>query len=288
MKILKSTMDYVFFSENLKRYYPKVYNELTEILSKHDVHYGVLKGTADYWCRDYMPVQVDSNSFVQFKYHPDYLEGLRDYETSTETSIELAKTLLPNSSICVSSIVADGGNFTLTSIKKGGEYTPIIVMAEKIFIENPDMDRKYLVSQLENLFPNHKLLFLPWDRSDACGHTDGILHAVGCNKVLVNLKVYPDDIAAKMRSQLESYFKVIDLELSYYHNMSWAYINMIHTRNVIIIPGVGRSTDEEALKHIKKLFPEYEGRIYQVQMQSIVRRGGGALNCLSWTPTIYK
>ena len=53
-------MDYVFFSENLKRYYPKVYNELTEILSKHDVHYGVLKGTADYWCRDYMPVQVDT------------------------------------------------------------------------------------------------------------------------------------------------------------------------------------------------------------------------------------
>ena len=46
-------MDYVFFSENLKRYYPKVYNELTEILSKHDVHYGVLKGIADYWCRDY-------------------------------------------------------------------------------------------------------------------------------------------------------------------------------------------------------------------------------------------
>ncbi len=59
-------MDYVFFSENLKRYYPKVYNELTEILSKHDVHYSVLKGTADYWCRDYMPVQVDGNSFVQF------------------------------------------------------------------------------------------------------------------------------------------------------------------------------------------------------------------------------
>ena len=30
MKILKRTMDYVFFSENLKRYYPKVYNELTK------------------------------------------------------------------------------------------------------------------------------------------------------------------------------------------------------------------------------------------------------------------
>lgn len=275
-----------FFSENLKRYYPKVYNELTEILSKHDVHYGVLKGTADYWCRDYMPVQVDGNSFVQFKYHPDYLEGLRGYETSTETSIKLAKTILPSSSICVSPIVADGGNFTFGSIKKGRGYTAVVIMTEKIFIENPDMDRKYLVSLMEKLFPNHKFLFLPWDRSDVCGHTDGILHAVGSNKVLVNLKVYPDDIAAKMRSRLESYFKVIDLELSDYHNMSWAYINMIHTQNVIIVPGVGCSTDEEALKHIKKLFPEYDGRIYQVQMQSIVKRGGGALNCLSWSFTI--
>lgn len=100
-------------------------------------------------------------------------------------------------------------------------------MTEKIFIENPDMDRKYLVSLMEKLFPNHKFLFLPWDRSDVCGHTDGILHAVGSNKVLVNLKVYPDDIAAKMRSRLESYFKVIDLELSDYHNMSWAYINNV-------------------------------------------------------------
>lgn len=233
-----------------------------------------------------MPVQVDGNSFVQFKYHPDYLEGLRDYETSTETSIKLAKTILPSSSICVSPIVADGGNFTFGSIKKGRGYTAVVIMTEKIFIENPDMDRKYLVSLMEKLFPNHKFLFLPWDRSDVCGHTDGILHAVGSNKVLVNLKVYPDDIAANMRSQLESYFKVIDLELSDYHNMSWAYINMIHTQNVIIVPGVGRSTDEEALKHIKKLFPEYDGRIYQVQMQSIVKRGGGALNCLSWSFTI--
>lgn len=279
-------MDYVFFSENLKRYYPKVYNELSEILSNNNVCYGTLKGTADYWCRDYMPVQVGGNSFVQFQYHPDYLKELRDYETPTSTSVQLAKTLIPGSSICVSDIVADGGNFTFATIIKDRVCMPVVVMTEKIFIENPDKDRKCLVSQLGKLFPNHEFLFLPWDRSDTSGHTDGILHSVGNNKVLVNLKVYPDDIAFKMRSKLESYFEVIDLELNDYHNMSWAYINMIHTKNVIIVPGLGLSTDEEALKHIKKLFPEYEGRIYQVHMPSIVKRWGGALNCLSWTFTM--
>lgn len=276
-------MEYVFFSENLKRYYPKLYRILTEILSKHKVCHGILKGTADYWCRDYMPVQVCGSSFVQFRYHPDYLEGLRDYETPTDVSIELTKTLLPDSLISVSSIIADGGNFTFGVIKKGQGYTPVVVMTEKIFIENSGVGRKKLVSELEKLFPNHEFLFLPWDRSDTCGHTDGILHAVGSNKVLVNLNVYPDDIAAEMRRILESRFKVIDLELSDYHDMSWAYINIIHTQNVIIVPGLGLPTDKEAMMHIKKLFPEYEERIYQVLMPSLVRRGGGALNCLSWT-----
>lgn len=288
MTIVKPIRDYVFFSENLKRYYPKVYHELDNILSRHQVFHDVLKDTADYWCRDYMPVQVLGNNFVQFRYHPDYLEGLRDYETSTTVSVGLAEKLnLFPINIKVSPIVADGGNFTFATIKKGRGFTPVVIMTEKIFIENPDMGRDNIISQLESLFPNYKLLFLPWDREDVCGHTDGIVHAVGNNKLLVNLNVYPDDMAIKMRTILESYFKVIDLELSDYHDMSWAYINMIQTHNVIIIPGLGTSTDEEALIHIRKLFPEYKDRIYQVQMPSIVKKGGGALNCLSWSFSYY-
>lgn len=283
MKVVPQYVDCVYFSKNLKRYYSKIYNELVNILSKHEVTYGTLDGTADYWCRDYMPVQVDNNYFVQFKYHPDYLEGLRDYETPTEVSMRLAKTLIPHSLISCSSIVADGGNFTFGTIKKGRGYTPVVVMTEKIFIENPAMQKQEIVSQLEKLFPNHKFLFLPWDKNDTCGHTDGILHSIGNNKVLVNLKVYPNEIAIRMRSILESCFKVIDLELSDYHDLSWAYINMIHTPNVIIIPGLGLPTDKEALEHIKELLPEYKDKIYQVQMPSIIKRGGGALNCLSWT-----
>ena len=286
MKVTERFMDYLYFSGNLKSYYPKIYNELTEILSKNKVSYGVLHGTADYWCRDYMPVQVCGNSFVQFQYHPDYLEGLRKYETPTEVSTKLAMEKIPHPLITTSPIVADGGNFTFGAIKKGRGYTPVVIMTEKIFIENPNVTREDVVPQLESLFPNHRLLFLPWDKKDICGHTDGIIHAVGNNKVLANLKVYPNDIAVKMRSALESCFKVIDLELSNYHDMSWAYINMIHTKDVIIVPGLGLPTDEEALKHIQNLFPEYKGRIYQVQMRSIVKRSGGALNCLSWTFTI--
>ncbi len=273
--------NHVYFTSELKRYYPIVYHELDEILSRHDVEHGLLKGTADYWCRDFMPVQAYGGAFVQFRYHPDYLKEERKYETPTDVSVKLAKTLT-QSSVTGSSIVADGGNFTVVPVRNGMSVKPVVVMTEKVFFENPNMGRNKTCSQLKGLFPKHDFVFLPWDRKDTCGHTDGILHAVGNNRILVNLVPYPEEIAERMRKILSAYFEVIDLKLSAYPDNSWAYINMIHTENVIIVPGLGLPTDKEAMIQIKKLFPEYDGRIYQVQIPSIVKKGG-ALNCISWS-----
>ena len=90
-----------------------------------------------------------------------------------------------------------------------------------------------------------------------------------------------------MRCRLNDVFVVVDLKLSKYYENSWAYINMLQTRDIIIVPGLGLPTDGEALEQIKKLYPFYEGRIYQVNIAPIVERWGGALNCLSWTMSNY-
>lgn len=90
-----------------------------------------------------------------------------------------------------------------------------------------------------------------------------------------------------MRRRLSKFFVVVDLKLSEYHHNSWAYINMLQTRDVIIVPGLGLPTDREALEQIKELHPSYEGQIYQVNIASIVEKWGGALNCLSWTMSKY-
>lgn len=141
-----------------------------------------------------MPVQTAGGEFVQFRYHPDYLKDEREYETSTEVSVRLAEELT-QSAVKRSPMVADGGNFTLATVRNGQEVTSVVVMTEKIFFENPEMDREEVRAQLRALFPKHEFIFLPWDREDTCGHTNGILHAVGDNKVLVNLAFYPEDIA---------------------------------------------------------------------------------------------
>lgn len=274
--------DKIFFSDTLREDYPEIYKELAAILSRHNIAVGILEGTYDYWCRDYMPVQVSRGEFVQFKYHPDYLKNLRRYETPTRVSAKLAREIT-GATVKVSSLIADGGNFTFAGIWNEEGFTPVVIMTEKIFAENSGVAKENVTEELRALFPGYKLLFLPWDREDICGHTDGIVRYLGNNRLLVNLNVYPDDIAATMRERLESCFELVDLELDFYDDDSWAYINMIQTESVIIVPGLGLPSDAQVLNQIKRLFPDYEDRVYQVPMSSVIKKYGGASNCLSWT-----
>ncbi len=277
---LKKEIETVYFADTFAADFPELFGELKTILEQNGDQVRVLKGTYDYWCRDYMPIPVnDKDLFVQFKYHPDYLEEKREFETPAKISTKITETET-HGIVIQSPIIADGGNFTFCSIKRGRGLRPVIILTEKIFAENPNIEKNALIEQLTSIF-KHDLLFLDWDKEDICGHTDGIVHPVGHNKVLVNLEVYSKDIANRMREWLEKYFKVIDLKLSDYHELSWAYINMLQTKNIIIVPGLGLPTDSEALEHIKKLYPDYKDRIYQVQMREIVEQGG-ALNCITW------
>ena len=88
----------------------------------------------------------------------------------------------------------------------------------------------------------------------------------------------------KMRNILMEHFYVIELNLSEYNELSWAYINALQTRDVIIVPGIGNTKlDNEAMSQFIALYPDYRGRIYQVQMKEIIEKWGGALNCSTWT-----
>ena len=94
-----------------------------------------------------------------------------------------------------------------------------------------------------------------------CGHTDGILRFIhnrdGRANVLVNLALYERSHAQEMREILNEHFNVIDLNLSRYDDLSWAYINFLQIRphwsaskcSLIIVPGIGDAfiSDAEAI-----------------------------------------
>ncbi len=48
-----------------------------DVLKKHSISYSYLPGTRDIWCRDYMPVQVEKDRFIEYRYDPDYLLNLK-------------------------------------------------------------------------------------------------------------------------------------------------------------------------------------------------------------------
>ena len=97
-------------------------------------------------------------------------------------------------------------------------------------------------------------------------------------------ELYDEEIAEQMYDSLSEHFDVIELKLSEYDDLSWAYINCLQTQDFIIIPGIGNAiTDAEAMKQYRELFPEYEDNIFMVQMREFIEEHGGALNCLTWT-----
>lgn len=283
----------VYFSNLLHFDYPRLYKDICDILDANNVVHSTLPLTKDYWCRDYMPVQCARNRFVQFIYNPDYLIGSDEYITDADKVFERIKN--EDDVIRHSLLKIDGGNVVVCEIDN---ERSMVVLTDKVMMENPRLSKSEIETQIKKIFDfgeytsmNKSLiiLWLPWDTKDVCGHTDGILRFVGINDqgkpvVLTNLSVYDKDIANGMRSVLKEYFEVKELELSEYNDLSWAYINSLQTRDIIIVPGIGNyKLDNEAMSQIKSLYPQYENRIYQVQMKRFIRKWGGALNCCTWT-----
>ena len=59
-KVTDYLTDQVFFSDLLPTKCPVLYKALSEKLHEKGVHFGLLNNTKDIWCRDYMPIQIQS------------------------------------------------------------------------------------------------------------------------------------------------------------------------------------------------------------------------------------
>lgn len=287
--ILEENKDTVFFSSLFAKHYRSLYNEIRKILRTEGIPCELVKGTKDYWCRDYMPVQADGHSFVQFRYHPDYLHGRREFETDTDAVMKKSFPMLHTIRL---PFIADGGNFVMAPGRDGKRC---VIMTMKTRYENHDVHDggPVIVESMVNSIVKDSLhcdavINIPWDEDDELGHADGIVRFAGYSKrgiprVLVNRKLYDRFYSGSVLSILKEHFQVIDLDLSSYDELSWAYINALQASRCIIVPGIGLPTDEEALRQYEKLFPSYLGHIHMVQMRDFIKEWNGALNCLSWT-----
>src|SRR5687768_8332324 len=124
--IIDKETNFVYFSEILSTdcRFEETYLKIKSLLDKHRVHNGLLKGTKDIWCRDYMPVQIQENQFVQFRYEPSYLKECLHLQS-------IPKAVLAHNDIQArySDINLDGGNVL--------RWSDRAIITDRIFEENP-------------------------------------------------------------------------------------------------------------------------------------------------------
>ena len=284
----------VYFSSLLPEKCPVLNAHIVDALRKRDIPFTYLKGTKDIWCRDYMPIQIQKDRLVFYRYTPDYLQDKTGLTLQTnpelvfqEESNELPR-LLPMSveeemrPISIShpvfhrfelELVMDGGNV----VKCGNK----VVMTDKVFVENKDKTPQEVQRQIEEAF-QCEVVFLPWDRNEEYGHSDGIIHCLGDNRVLMtNYADFDKGIADEYLRILEKYFEVTILKYNVKrkHERSWSYINFLQIGTLVLVPQLGIPEDEQALEQISSALPDCE--IVGIPALQAVSRGG-ALNCISW------
>ena len=267
----------VYLSELLKEKYPDTCDRLIQILEKHHVKFDFIKGTKDIWCRDYMPVQTKTGKFIQFKYDPSYLKTNKEWEASRSDVKKVCE--VNNIDAQYSDINLDGGNVLICGDRA--------IISNRIYSENPDMDKKEIISKLKTLLECDDIIIIPAENDDMTGHADGMVRFVNRNTILGN------KLADEYKYWREGMQKVIaEYNLKYIdmpffepkdskHPLSaiGVYVNYLEVNNLIVLPVFGRDEDKQAIEIIQASFPE---RVIETIDYNDVALEGGLLNCTTW------
>ena len=230
-----------------------------------------MQSTNDIWARDYMPIQIYDDHFVQYCYNPNYLQKSEEDKESITDVDSVCKEL--GISTYKTDLVIDGGN-----VVKSGKY---IIMTEKVYVENSRFKPAEVRAQLRSIF-HCDVIMLPWDKKEPYGHADGIVKAIDDNTVLLtNYDDFDSYYAKRFEDILSKHFTVKKLcyQVEHRSKNNWAYINFLRIGDVIILPGLGTYEDKQALQQIQGFYPE--SKVLQIEASEVVNKGG-AINCITW------
>ena len=295
----------VHFSFRLAEWYPVFMTSLSDCLMGNYIRYHFLPDTKDIWCRDYMPVHVKENTFVQFIYDPDYLkerwQHLRTdpWKVTMNLPIELRR----------SDLIIDGGNV----IRRG----KTVIMTDKIFAENPSYkaNKPLLLRKISEELEVGKVVIIPKEPWDIYGHSDGMVRIVSDDTVIINDYLEEDGYSKtfinKFKKSLQTqgiciagtfpyrYFQKtktaeksqstiqskptkkagLHRHLPSSDSAIGCYINYLELENLIIFPQFGIAEDDQALIKIQDYFPNK--KIIPLNCTEIAQEGG-VLNCITW------
>jgi len=265
----------LYLADCLPTKHPKFFADFEATLKKCGISFQLLLNTKDIWAVDYMPIQVSLDKFVQFVYNPDYLQSKKWIKTISDVE-NICNSI--NLKRIKSDIVLDGGNVTKTTDK--------VIMCDKIFLENPNYERRQLSNKLRELFEVDELYFVPQQPKDFTGHADGMVRFLDNKTVIIN-----DN--SKEKPEFQRAFKIaldnagldyIEIPYNPYGNKTYGqangdYINFLQMQNTVIIPTFGIKEDEIVVQQFEQLF---KGQNIATIDSNEVADNGGILNCITW------
>jgi agmatine deiminase len=269
----------IFISGLLQKKYMKLYEDLVHIFEKHQQVYERLPYTKDIWVRDFMPVQIRNNKFIEYRYDPDYLQTKKWRKDKSYPDIICEKIGLNTTK---TDLILDGGN-----VIRGENHA---ILTDKAILENKDhYSRDQLEDELKKLFEVEHIVWIPWDKEEPYGHADGMVRFIDDHNVLVNhyYRDYNNEFQDQLFGSLEkaglNYHK-LKIDVAKPDDRNWAYINYLRTKDIIILPVLGIEEDQLILDQMKSLFPDYAAndKIEQVDACELIKEGG-VLNCITWT-----
>lgn len=269
----------VFLSKRLKTdsRFENTCVQLIKILDKYNIKHNFLNSTKDIWCRDYMPIQVEKEQFVQFRYEPSYLKDYLHLQSDPKIVCK-ANNIKPQ----FSEIYLDGGNVV--------NWNDIAIISDRIFFENPAFSSKTkLVDEIEKLL-KVEVIIIPQINSDMTGHADGMVRFVDQNIILGNsrkqeYKYWRNGINKVLNKHNIEYIDIPFFEYknkNYRHNALGCYVNYLEIGKLILLPifEIVGNKDIEVLDLFKSIFPN---RIIETINYNEIGFHGGLLNCTTWT-----
>ena len=267
----------VYMSELLKDKYPETCKKLVAILEKHHVKYAFLKGTKDIWCRDYMPVRLESGKLIQFRYEPSYLMEDSKYEAIRSDVHEVCQQ--NNIKAQDSDINLDGGNVLICAGRA--------IISDRVFSENKEKDPESLKKELAQVL-ECEIIIIPTINGDLTGHADGMVRFVDRNTILGNdrakeFKYWRDGINEVLMNHHLNYIDVPFFEPKrdpkHADSAIGVYVNFLEVGDLIVAPIFNQEMDKEVVTILQKAFP---GKEVETIDYSDVALEGGLLNCTTW------
>lgn len=253
------------------------YQRLIKILDKHHITHKYLKSTKDIWSRDYMPIQIDQDRFVQFRYEPSYL--IDDLEHQADPKIVCKEN---NINPQFSNINLDGGNIV--------NWSDRAIITDRVFDENPSyLNKIRLIKEIEKLL-EVEVIIIPQINIDLTGHADGLVRFVNRNTLIGNNRDQEFLYWKKKMNRilLDHNIQYIDVpflihkDKKHPYSAIGCYLNLLEVGNLIIIPvfDIPGNKDEEVFNLLKNV---YQDRIVETINYNGIGLFGGLLNCTTWT-----